>query len=754
LKFGYLTSLIGALVYFSINFISRWLMADTIGNLVLVYPLLVVLIFQVIKDRQWRAILIFSLVYIFWLTGGHITYVYTNLIMLSVIYWVSVFTMDVQPLKLSNLRGRVSLYFILFIIPVVAVLYQYYFVYDIIKVSNKFKEGLIASPFEAIVWEQLWNSFQSSSYFWVGLIFILLHILRKFTGMRRIEVIVLIALLFYLFIANTQFPVTPNIFNDYIPLLNSNDFQLALFLYLWLPYLLFKRVRFVIRIDEFVICISLLSYYFYSPDNIFGMDYNLFFELNPFVRIFFVLCIFFSMKGYRNNKIVKVLTISLIVLYLIRSHLTIPLMRFAGIIWYPTRDSVAFSTAFSFLFLFGLRNLGIFFLNGLKNRSVKVGHYEAVYHIKYVILLTLLAVLVQDSYHKFYDGQCNKVVFPNRMNLVNTEREEKVLNNRKEILSLNNQLLDMDKRTNYFYRIFTPEPVFTYLAGDLQSHKIYDAAIYESSMSKDYRDFFDYTILEKTPLDGKEIKNVLPHAVFTRHIYSGLGLNMYQVRIPYNDVFLFSALDAPYLKNQNIEFFWDIMQVKYLVIGSAFSKALEGFSGKENYKVLGSYPSLDLNLYEITKNRKFSRLGILPVKNGNDLKEMEKKLNSGDADVLKGIYARVIYLDKSTKDFTLLKSQTEQSRRYYEIDAKQRGILIEFESWNPHWGLTINKEKKDIYKAFRIFRGTRIESGRNVIELEYKVPYFKELFWLSVGVLLLYIFLLLNFMRDNRKISF
>lgn len=752
LKFDYLTSLIGALVYFSIGFVARLFLYETVGNL-LIYPILIVLILQTIKERQWKPAFIFNLIYIFWLTGGLITYVIIQLIMLSVIYWISVLVIDVKPLKSVNLRKRISLYFILFVVPLLAVLYQYYFVYDIIIGSNRLKEGLIVSPFESIVWEQLWRSFQSSSYFWIGLILIPLSSIHKSIKIPKIMTMVFSGLLLFSVITNVQITSTNMFFVDYIPFLNSSDFRIALLFYIMLSRFAFRGNSNAITyigigdIAIFVIYTSFLSYYFYSPDNILGMDYNLFLELSSFVRIFFVLCIFFSMKSYRNNKMVKILTISLIILYLIRSHLTIPLMRFAGIIWYPTRDSVAFSAAFAFLFLFGLRNLGIFFLNGLKNRSVKVGHYEAVYHIKYFILLTLLALLVQDSYHKFYDGQCNKVVFPNYLSLANTEREKKVLNNRKEILSLNSQLLDLDKRTNYFYRIFTPEPVFTYLAGDLQSHKIHDAAIYESSMSKDYRDFFDYVILKKSPLDSKEIKNVLPHGIFTKHIYSGLSVFLEQ--IPYNDVYLFSAVDALYLKNQNIEFFWDIMQVKYLIVGSAFSKALEGFSDKENYKLLGSYPSLDLNLYEINKNRKFSRLGILPVKSEDDFKEIAEKLNSGDADVLKDVYARVIYLDKNTKDFTLLKSQTEQSRRYYELDAKQKGILIEFESWNRHWGLTINKEKKDIYKAFRIFRGTRIEPGRNVIELKYNVPYFKELFWLSVGALCVYGIFMIRVLLDG-----
>jgi len=789
LKFSYLTSLIGALVYFSIGFVSRLFLYETIGNL-LIYPILLALIFQIIKEKQLKAILIFNLVYIFWLSGGLITYVIIQLIMLSVIYWISVFVIDAESLKAIKLKRHISLYFILFVIPILAVLYQYYFIYDVIKASNRLKEGLIVSIFEPVVWEQLWRSFQCSSYFWIGAILIPLSFIRKYVKMPKIIPAIAVILLSYSIITNIQLTSTSIFFIDYIPLLNSSDFRIAL-----LFYILLSRFAFKIRASSaahvtigdiviFTVYISLLSYFFYSPENTAKMEYDLFMELSVFSRGLFILCLFFAMKSFDKNKIIRILIISLIFIYLIRSHLTIPLMRFVGIPWYPTRDVVAVSSMFAFLFLFGLKDFVAYLSDILKR---KIFTNTNIKSLKYVVLLTLLAVLVQDSYHKFYDGQCNKVVFPNRMNLASTEREGKVLNNRKEILSLNNQLLALDKRTDYFYRIFTPEPVFTYLAGDLQSHKIHDAAIYESSMSKDYRDFFDYVILKKPLLDSKEIKNVLPHAVFTKHIYP--GLNVSQGQISYNDVFLFSAVDAPYLKNQNIEFFWDIMQVKYLVVGSAFSKALEGFSDKENYKLLGYYPSLDLNLYEITKNKKYSKFGILPLGDNEDFDKVMERLNSGDVDVLKDVYARVIYLDKDTKDFTplekvadrkvssaniitdsslsqtvngqqslsgftLLKNQTEQSRRYYEIDAKEKGMLIEFESWNPHWGITVNKETKDIYKAFRIFRGTRIEPGKNVIELRYNVPYFKELFWLSVVVLLLYIFLLLNSMRDNRKMSF
>src|SRR3989338_355239 len=150
LKFGYLMSLIGALVYFSVNFASRLFLYDTAGNL-LIYPILLALMLQIIKDEQWKAVIIFSLIYIFWLSGQLITYTYIQLIMLSIFYWAAVFIIDWKPLQLINLRRRIFLYFILFILPIAAVLYQYYFVYDVISASDKIKQGLIVSPFESIV---------------------------------------------------------------------------------------------------------------------------------------------------------------------------------------------------------------------------------------------------------------------------------------------------------------------------------------------------------------------------------------------------------------------------------------------------------------------------------------------------------------------------------------------------------------------------------------------------------------------------
>jgi hypothetical protein len=321
--------------------------------------------------------------------------------------------------------------------------------------------------------------------------------------------------------------------------------------------------------------------------------------------------------------------------------------------------------------------------------------------------------------------------------------EKLVLEWRKEAVSLNKKLLSLDKETGHFYRIFTPENTYVYLAGNLQQHKIHEAVIYESSISRRLQDFYDYTILKKPDANNKELKYVLPYFLFTKHVHAGLGLK--HTEIPYKDFFMFSPKDAKYLQNQNIEFLWDLMQIKYLIIGPEFSKALESFTNKEYYELLGNYKlDMNLNLYEIKKNKSYSKLAVLPLDDQMDYKDMIQQLNSKDIDILKDLYTKMVFLDQETTDFNLLKSQNDNNKRYYEIYAKQKAILIDFESWNHNWKIEINDKEEQLQKAFQMFKGIKLEPGINKIELTYHVKYFKELFYAGILVTLIYFVLLVK----------
>ncbi|MEK6808971.1 MAG: hypothetical protein AABY14_04755, partial [Nanoarchaeota archaeon] len=239
-----------------------------------------------------------------------------------------------------------------------------------------------------------------------------------------------------------------------------------------------------------------------------------------------------------------------------------------------------------------------------------------------------------------------------------------------------------------------------------------------------------------------ELKYVMPYFLFTKHVHAGLNLKYRE--IPYGDFFMFSPKDAGYLQNQNIEFLWDIMQVKYLIVGPEFSKALEGFSSRADYKLLGNYPKLNFNLYEITKDKSYSKLAVLPLDDQMDYEDTIQRLNSKDIDALKDLYFKMVFLDRENPDFSLLKNQSGNNKRYYEIYAKQKAILIDFESWNHNWKLEINNKEEGLQQAFQIFKGIKIEPGLNKIELTYNLKYFKGLFFLSILVVLIYIFFLIR----------
>ncbi|MCP4991826.1 MAG: hypothetical protein GY928_38935 [Colwellia sp.] len=905
-KLGYLYALSGTLIYFCINFVIRIYPAETVGNLFPLYPILVVLVIHIVADnyKSKLDIVIFSLVYVFWLLGGNLTYVPMHVAMLSLIYLISLFAYHYKPFKLIDYGRFTGLYLILFIIPLSAALYQYYFVYDVVSYSNRFKSGLIVSPFESIAWKQLLVSFQSSTYFWVGLycciIYVIVKILSKTKPIRTYSILFLlvIPLLYYLsnlsqieklgdnLVTNGDFsdtstslkpykstllsvpdgqagncikitanenatgygyfaiptqigkkykfaayykrgsasncqikvgstvdgsslyysgtPSNPDwvqygvtftaskketyitlinltsvkgqtslfdtvslheieqgFLGDYVSILGSDVFKIALVLYVLIVLLVsFKESTF--RLDTslpailnyafvFIAYVSLLSYYFFSPENIIGdvngYDYDLFRELSPTLQVIFCLVVMLSIEDYHKGKQVKIIVLSLIVLYLIRSHFTIPLMRFTGIIWYATRDGSIFSILFAILFMFGLKNI----LNHLSSFCMAS---RTIKYVKYAFLLSLIILMARDSHNKFYQGTSHRFVYMKNEKLVRPEvqMDQYVLDLRSDMHLLNNKLLELDRKTDHYYKLFSPSNSYVYLAGSLQNHKIHEAFIYESSITGDLQDFYEYTILEKAPVVTKELKDAMPYFLFTSHVHA--GINLHYKEIPYGDFFMFSPKDAKYIKRQNIEFLWDLTQVKYVIIDSALSKVLDSFTTRDqHYKLLGKYPKLGLNLYEITKEKEYSTLAVLPVDDGESYDQVIEKINSRDIEVLKQLYSKLVFLDKDTKDFTLSSSKRTNNKRLYEIKSKRKGIFIELESWNKNWELEINDKKETVQKAFQIFKGIKIEPGLNKIEFSYRLKFFNLLFLLSLFVILGYTVLLVKYRYSDKHVN-
>ncbi|GJQ57642.1 MAG: hypothetical protein SCALA701_04430 [Candidatus Scalindua sp.] len=327
--------------------------------------------------------------------------------------------------------------------------------------------------------------------------------------------------------------------------------------------------------------------------------------------------------------------------------------------------------------------------------------------------------------------------------------DQGVIDAQKEVVLLKERLLALDNKTDHNYRMFTPGNSYFYLGGSMQSHKMSEAFIYDSSITKELQDFYEFTILNKEPAKIRELKDSMPYFLFTRHVHA--GINLTHQEIPYGDFFMFAPKHTKYIKRQNIEFLWDLMQVKYVIVDAAFSNVLDAFTTRnQDYKLLGKYPKVGLNLYEIIKEKKYSTLAVLPIDENENFDQIIEKINSRDIETLKQLYSELLFLDNNTKDFTLLHSSRSHSKRYYDIESNRKGILVEMESWNKNWELEINGKQEVVQKVFQIFKGVKIYPGLNKIEISYRLKYFNLLFLLSLFTIIAYTFLFIKY-RNSEK---
>jgi len=355
----------------------------------------------------------------------------------------------------------------------------------------------------------------------------------------------------------------------------------------------------------------------------------------------------------------------------------------------------------------------------------------------------ILILLVRDSYDKFYHGISNRLIYPNQIQLTETEKEKLFYSRRQELTVLTQDLLALHASKNHFHRIFTVDvPGWFFLAGQWQRYNIYDAAIYDSSISNGIKAFYDDIILGKSHPTSKELKDALQCGVFTRHVHE--GLNVKYGEVTYSDLFglLLFPNDLKYLKEGNVEFFWDLMQVKYLIVGPYLSEALEKFVHRKNYNLVSYYPTLNMKVYEIMKQKSYSTFAILPVDKEHNYKELIQQLKSRDINVLQTQYSNLVFLDKNSKDYRLLNTRRDHATRYYEIEATKEAVLIEFENSDHNWEVLVNNEQKPVEKVFHNLKGVKIGPGLNQVEFIYRLKYFKGLFFVSVLAILIYIILL------------
>jgi hypothetical protein len=758
LKVGFLLSLAGALIYFALGFTAKYIMADTIGNILVVYPLVVVLLLSAVRDRSILTIAAFWLLYIFWFTGGHVTHFYMHLLMLSMVFWAAVFYLVEEPLKAASLKRSFFLYLILLIVPLVAVAYQYYFAYDLVLSSNRLREGLIVSPFDPEVWLELLSSFRSSSYIRLALftapVYLALWKVRRLATLivipQKAAVAILLApaiALLILIFSGTQFGYGLGIFEDYIPLLNAFDFRIALVLYLsYAAFFQFRSQTDVeisfIDIICFMLCVSLLSTYLYSPGNIDGYDYKLYMELGTIVRIVFVFGVLSSIRLYRGDKTIKVLVVSLVCLYLIRSHFMIPMLRIAGVLWYTVRESTIYGAFFAILFIFGFRD---FFTRLSDFRSDVIVRYISTSFVALFIIL-----LVRDVTDKFYEGDANRYLFPSSLERAGMPKEKQKILEDKELNKINSDIVRLAKERRGFFRTYTPQSTRSYKSGTLQDKGVFESVLYESSIPMSYVDFYKYTILKKEP-PRVSLRSALPLYLFAKHVHDGFGLPPGSIK--YQELYPFSPDDIEYMRKNDMEFLWDLMGVRFLVLELAQTRFVNSINNSNEYQLQGKYPALGLYLVERKTTAPYSRFALLELEEGEDPGELIKRLNSGEVETLRGLFSRLEFLGDDIGGAKNKKSLLTLKRKF-EVNLASPALLVNLESWNHSLALKVNGEEEELHRAFQIFRAVSLKAGVNAIELTYRLKYFKALFALSIiaiGACFITLAVLIGKRRKNGK---
>ena len=812
---SWLIALCGGLIYFSVNFVNRFFISDTLGNLVVFYPLLIVLAITIPRqpEKNKGHMLLFVLTYVLWLSGGNITYHPMHLLMLTTCYFAS-YLFSVERITIKKTSQEIGWYLALFIAPLAVVAHQYYFVVDVILDSNRLKPGLVVGLGNKEPWLQFIRSFEASSYFWVSAVVLVFYTIWKGwieprdwsqgsrTNTRFGRVVsstLIITLLIWIsyrgFVESAISPLA--IGYDYFPIAQSKIFWTALVGVFSLEFA-YRRVGNTGPVTPvswmwLAIAVSLISHFFFSPENIVGdvngYDYDLFRELSTPVQFFFLICVLLASRWAAKLFVVRVALTSLIVLYIFESHLTIPLMRFTGYVWYATRDGMILSGLFCLLFVLGMRILveqyggtwvqqilpvrrfdetktldGTTNLRrpvGLKKRARQVNLLRARSSVAFSFVMAgvVLVVALGDAHDKVYLGTSHRYIFPKNPDLVVSGWDRSVWEATQKIPSLSLELQQHIREGNQFSRVFTPENHYLLLAGNWQSDQVFEAGIYDSSISAAYQDFYDMFFPGEETDTERELKDVLPYFLFTRHVHAGLELNSRD--IPYGDFFLFDPkTDLSNHSEEKFRLFLDLMQVKLILVSDKFSGVLDRSKTNEGFRLIREFPEGigHLNLYETLWPQRSGEYAFLPQKDDEELEQLRAILSSSNHGTLRDLYDRLIFDADGSDRFVVTKQNSTPGLLSGTVETKvftdSPGFIIHFDGWNKNWEYSFDgKAWDEPYKAFHIFRAIETGGEQSTLKQRYRLPWFRELCWLGlVSLCGLVSLLLFHFYKYDRKL--
>jgi hypothetical protein len=130
-------------------------------------------------------------------------------------------------------------------------------------------------------------------------------------------------------------------------------------------------------------------------------------------------------------------------------------------------------------------------------------------------------------------------------------------------------------------------------------------------------------------------------------------------------------------------------------------------------------------IYRFYSRRSLRQYGVLPLVKGESALSFAS--GSQHRQELESCYGQMLFSEDELKrgGFRISGTDLRSNRQRFIIEADRPGILIVFDGWHPDWKAFRNGSPTELHRVFLNFRGLHLESGENRIDLVFEPQYLK-----------------------------
>jgi len=262
--------------------------------------------------------------------------------------------------------------------------------------------------------------------------------------------------------------------------------------------------------------------------------------------------------------------------------------------------------------------------------------------------------------------------------------------------------------------------------GSLRPYGLPESSIYDNGVSRYYRNFH-YNVIHAGKFKPRgDVSEFLPYPYYPLSVHRALG-------IPHGDVlqesYFRNALTLDYPYDDRVQFLWDLTQTRYIL-------KYRGELDSPYLVEVAYYPEHEARLYR-NENARPTRFGI-----ANEI-----ILNDSNSESLSDVRSAFKNTQPATPEEINILPDSGDNRVVLRVKLGRAALLVNYESWNPHWKATIDGTPAEVLRAFHFIRAIRVPAGEHRIDMEYEVPGFRIasvvaiLGWLAAVTLLIREFL-------------